>query len=109
MAYDESLAARVEAILSERSDVAGRKMFGGLAFMLSGNMCCCVTDKGLMVSVGPDVYAEALALPHAGPMDPTGRPMRGWVLVDPNGLASRTSLGEWVTRGTEFAATLPAK
>ena len=70
MAYDESLAAQVKEILSERSDVAERKMFGGLAFMLSGNMCCCVTDKGLMVRVGPDVYAEALALTTRRPDGP---------------------------------------
>ncbi|MCZ0952106.1 MAG: TfoX/Sxy family protein, partial [Rhodospirillaceae bacterium] len=66
MAYDEALAARVKEILSARSDIAERKMFGGLAFMLAGNMCCCVTDRGLMVRVGPEGYEEALALPHAG-------------------------------------------
>ncbi|CAI8030102.1 hypothetical protein GBAR_LOCUS17062 [Geodia barretti] len=109
MAYDESLAARVEAILSERSDVAARKMFGGLAFMLSGNMCCCVTDKGLMVRVGTEDYAAALTLPHAGLMDVTGRPMRGWVLVEPAGLASGAGLREWVERGADYAATLSPK
>ena len=109
MAYDEALAARVNEILSEHSDIAERKMFGGLAFMLAGNMCCCVTDKGLMVRVGPEGYAEALTLPHAGVMDLTGRPMRGWVLVQPAGLESRAGLTEWVSRGAEFAATLPPK
>ena len=109
MAYDEALAARVNEILSERPDIAERKMFGGLAFMLAGNMCCCVTDQGLMVRVGPEGYAEALTLPHAGVMDLTGRPMRGWVLVQPAGLESRAGLTEWVSRGAAFATTLPAK
>lgn len=109
MAYDESLAARVTGILSHRADIAERRMFGGLSYMLAGNMCCCVTDRGLMVRVGPEGYDEALALPHAGPMDMTGRPMRGWVLVEPKGLISDNSLNGWVTRGAAFAATLPAK
>ena len=109
MAYDESLAARVKEILSEHPDIAERNMFGGLAFMLAGNMACCATDRSLMVRVEPDGYAEALALPHSGVMDITGRPMRGWVLVEPAGLESRASLAEWVERGTTFAATLPTK
>ena len=109
MAYDESLAARVKEILSEYPEIADRKMFGGLAFMLAGNMCCCVTDKGLMVRVGPESYEAALTLPHAGVMDTTGRPMRGWVLVQPAGLETDAGLNRWVGRGAEFAATLPAK
>lgn len=109
MAYDESLAARVKEILSELPDVTERKMFGGLAFMLAGNMCCCVTDRGLIIRVGPEGYQKALALPHAGAMDMTGRSMRGWVLVEPAGLQSRSSLTGWVSRGADFAATLPAK
>lgn len=109
MSYDGALAARVKEILSEHCDIVERKMFGGLAFMLAENMCCCVTDRGLMVRVGPEGYAEALTLPHAGVMDITGRPMRGWALVQPAGLESRASLAEWVERGAAFAATLPAK
>ena len=109
MAYDEALAARVRESLPIRTDLAERKMFGGLAFMLAGNMCCCVTDKGLMVRVGPEGYEEALALPHTGVMDMTGRPMRGWVLVQPAGLESEASLNQWVARDAEFAGTLPAK
>lgn len=109
MAYDEALAARVKEILSKRFDITERKMFGGLAFMLAGNMCCCVTDKGLIVRVGPEGYAEALALPHAGVMDLSGRPMRGWVLVQPAGLKSDADLNRWLGRSVEYAATLPAK
>ena len=77
MAYDESVAVRVRASLAGRSSINERKMFGGLAFVLSGNMCCCVTKHGLMVRVGPDAYEDALAKPHTGVMDLTGRPMRG--------------------------------
>ena len=109
MAYDERLAERVREALAIRSGVSERKMFGGLAFMLDGNMCCCVTDRGLMVRVGRDAYADALELPHAGPMDLTGRPMRGWVLVESDGVASDAGLAEWAARGAEFAATLPPK
>ena len=109
MAYDESLAARVKELLSEHPDIAERMMFGGLAFMLAGNLCCCVTDRGLMVRVGPEDYADALTLPHAGVMDITGRPMRGWVLVEPAGLETDASLKTWVFRGAGFAATLPPK
>lgn len=109
MAYDETLAARVRADLAERAEIAERRMFGGLAFMMSGNMCCCVTEHGLMVRVGPDAYQDALAQPHAGLMDLTGRPMRGWVLVQPAGLESDGDLSRWVAQGADFAATLPAK
>ena len=109
MAYDETLATRIRAELQTRAAVAERKMFGGLAFMIGGNMCCCVTDQGLMVRVGVDDYEDALAQPHAGLMDLTGRPMKGWVLVAPEGVASDAGVVEWVTQGAEFAATLPAK
>ena len=109
MAYDETLAARVRVGLAAHPAIAERKMFGGLAFMLGGNMCCCVTDRGLMVRVGPDAYEDALTQPHAGLMDMTGHPMRGWVLVQPAGLESEAGLSQWVAQGADFAATLPPK
>lgn len=111
MAYDENLAGQIRRILhnSAGAAITERKMFGGLAFMRRGNMCCCLTDKGLMVRVGTDAYADALAHPHAGLMDLTGRPMRGWVLVAPAGLTTAADLGTWVSRGAAFAATLPPK
>ena len=109
MAYDEMLAGRVRGSLTGRSGIDERRMFGGLAFMLDGNMCCCVTEHGLMVRVGLDAYEDALAQPHAGVMDMTGRPMRGWVLVEFEGLASDASLAQWVAQGADFAATLPPK
>lgn len=109
MAYDETLADGIRTDLSRRPDVNERKMFGGLAFMLSGNMCCCVTEHGLMVRVGPDAYEDALSQPHAGLMDLTGRPMKGWVLVSFAGLESESGLSQWVKLGADFAAALPAK
>ena len=109
MAYDEVLADRIDANLSRPSDVTERKMFGGLAFMLDGNMCHCVTELGLVVRVGTNAYENALAQPHAGLMDLTGRPMKGWVLIDFAGLESETRLSQWIKRSADFAAALPAK
>ena len=111
MPYDEALARRIRRILHARPGIAlsGRKMFGGIAFMLNGNMCCCLTGRGLMVRGGAEACAAALAHPHAGPMDLTGRPMRGWVLVAPAGLSDPADLDAWVSRGAAFAATLPPK
>ena len=109
MAYDETLAERVRGSLAGHTGIDERRMFGGLAFMLGGNMCCCVTEHGLMVRVGPDGYEDALAQPHAGVMDLTGRPMRGWVLVQMEGVEPDDALVQWVARGAEFTRTLPAK
>ena len=109
MAFDETLAQRVRDALSDQPGITERRMFGGLAFMLHGNMCCCVNQSSLMTRVGPDAYTAALAQPHAGLMDLTGRPMPGWVLVAPDGLATDAGLSEWIGRATAFTATLPAK
>ena len=86
MAYDERLAARVRALLGNRTDVTGRRMFGGLTFMIGGNMCCGVNRNELIVRLDPDREHKALAEPHARPMDFTGRPMRGFITVHRDGL-----------------------
>lgn len=109
MSYDENTAERVRRLLSTRSDVVEKKMFGGLCFMVNGGMCCGLTSAALMVRVGPDRYEEALAQPHARSMDFTGRPLAGMVYVDPAGYRSDTALARWVKRGVEFVSTLPAK
>jgi TfoX/Sxy family transcriptional regulator of competence genes len=109
MAYDENLAQRVRQALSGQDGVIEKKMFGGLAFMLHGNMSVGVEKDRLMVRVGPDRYDEALARPHARPMDFTGRPMKGFVYVPPAGIQSDAALQEWVQLGAEFALTLPRK
>jgi TfoX/Sxy family transcriptional regulator of competence genes len=107
MAYDESLAARVRSILDGRTGVEERKMFGGLAFLLDGRMFCGIVKEELMVRVGSERYAEALVLPHARPMDFTGRPMTGMVYVASAGLRG-PALDRWVVRGIEGLATTPA-
>ena len=84
-------------------------MFGGLTFMLQGNMCCGVAGDRLMVRVGPEKYDEALAEKHAELMDFTGRPMKGMVFVGSDGLTSDDDLKAWVQRGVDFALSLPAK
>jgi TfoX/Sxy family transcriptional regulator of competence genes len=107
VAYDERLAERVRRALSGREGLSEKKMFGGIAFMLRGNMCCGIVRDDLMVRVGPEGHEEALARPHARPMDFTGRPMKGMVYVGPQGIKSDADLAAWVRRGAEFAATLP--
>lgn len=108
MAYDEQLAARVRALLADRADVSERKMFGGLTFMLRGHMCCGVNGDELIVRLDPEREDEALARPHARPMDLTGRPMRGFITVQPDGLqGSRLNL--WVQEAVARAESLPPK
>ncbi len=109
MAYDEALAARIRAAFEGQPGVAEKRMFGGVAFMLGGNMACGVTSDELMVRVGPDNYEDALSRPHARPMDFTGRPMRGMVYVSRPGFESDQDLGAWVESGAAFARSLPAK
>ena len=109
MAYDEGLAQRVREALDERTDVTEKKMFGGLAFLLGGNMCAGIVGEELMVRVGPDAYEEALAAPHARQMDFTGRSMKGMIYVGCEGLESDADLQGWVARGVRFAGSLPPK
>ena len=109
MAYDEELALRVRQSLGEQEDVVERKMFGGLCFMVGGNMLGGVMGDEIIVRVGADSYEDALKIPHAREMDFTGRPMRGFVVVSPDGVASDESLADWVNRGLRFASSLPPK
>jgi TfoX/Sxy family transcriptional regulator of competence genes len=108
MSYDEKTAERIRKVLAKRDDVGERKMFGGLCFMVNDRMCVGLTSEALMVRVGPDAHEDAMAQPHARPMDFTGRVMRGFVFVDPPGFASPASLARWVKRGVDFALTAPA-
>jgi len=84
-------------------------MFGGLSFLLRGNMCCGVVRDDLVVRVGPEEHDKALAEAHARPMDFTGRPLKGLVYVGPGGYGSDEALADWVARGVRFATSLPAK
>jgi TfoX/Sxy family transcriptional regulator of competence genes len=109
MPFDEGLAERVRELVGQSAGLSERKMFGGLCFMLQGNMSFGVVGSELMVRVGPDSYAEALALPHAREMDFTGRSMRGMVFVSEDGISEDEDLGDWLQRGIAFAGSLPAK
>ena len=109
MTYDGGLAHRVRELLARRAETTEVEMFGGLGFLIEGNMCCGVVDDSLVARVGPDAYEDALAEPHARPFDFTGREMRGWVFVDHPGLASEESLDAWVDRTVAFVETLPPK
>lgn len=109
MAYDEGLAQRIREVLEHEPGVTEKKMFGGLAFLIGGHMVCGPERERLMVRVGPEAHAEALARPHARPMDFTGRPMKGFVYVDPEGYAEDEDLATWIGLGLSFVRTLPAK
>jgi len=109
MAYDEAVAERVRGALGNTPGVVEKRMFGGVAFMVRGNMCCGVIGDRLMLRVGPKAYEAALARPHAKTMDFTGRPMKGLVYVEPAGFASPRDLKKWIERAMEFALSLPAK
>jgi hypothetical protein len=109
MAYDEGVAQRIREALAERPDIVEKKMFGGIAFMLAGNMCCGVVGDTLMARVGPARYAEALARPHTREMDFTGRSLKGFVYVAPEGFEADEDLRSWVRLCEEFAGSLPAK
>lgn len=109
MAYNEELALRVRQALGQQDGVTERKMFGGLCFMAHGNMLGGVMDDEIIVRVGADRYEDALKQPYAREMDFTGRPMRGFVVVALEGIASDEDLNEWVQRGVRFATSLPPK
>ena len=108
MSYDEKAAERVRKALAGRRGVTEKKMFGGMAFMLNGAMCCGVLKDDLVVRVGAARNAGALAQPHARPMDFTGRPMAGFVYVAPAGYQSGAALDKWIGWGAEHAAIAAA-
>ena len=108
MAYDEALAERVRAIMA-RDGLSERKMFGGLCFMLNGNMVAGVEQRGLMLRVGPERFDAALAKPGARPMDFTGRPMVGFVYVARSACETDADLKSWLDEALGFVETLPSK
>ena len=109
MAYDELLADRVREVLAPHDGTSERKMFGGIAFMLDGNMAVGIRGDELMVRVDKDHYDATLTEPHVGVMDFTGRPMRGFVVVAAEGIAEDDDLAAWVDRGMDLAGSLPPK
>ena len=109
MAYDEGLATRVREVLAERPGLAEQPMFGGLAFLVHGNMACGVRGEDLIVRVTADTAETAMGELGVRPFDLTGRPMKGWLLVDPAGCAEDEDLRRWVWRGIGYARSLPPK
>jgi TfoX N-terminal domain len=109
MAYSEALAERVRRALARRKGVEEKKMFGGVGFLLNGNMCVGVWRESLIVRLDPAQADRALAEPHTKEFDITGRPMKGWLLVAPEGLREDGQLRTWVGRAADFVRTLPAK
>jgi TfoX/Sxy family transcriptional regulator of competence genes len=109
MSYDEQLASRVCQALDGRRDVAEKKMFGGVCFMVDGAMCCGVLKSDLIVRVGAAHHAEALAQPHTRPFDFTGRPAKGMVYVSPAGTGSDAALAGWIERAVAAAREAPPK
>jgi TfoX/Sxy family transcriptional regulator of competence genes len=109
MAYDEELAARVKEILEESVALSERKMFGGIAYMVHGDMCCGVIKDDLMLRLDPEVAQQALSDQNVRPMDFTGRPMKGFVFVSSKGTATEARLRRHVQSALAFVETLPPK
>jgi TfoX/Sxy family transcriptional regulator of competence genes len=109
LAYDEELAERVRDLLSARSDFSERKMFGGIAFMVAGNMACGVLGEDLIVRLGDEEAEKALGEDGVRPFDFTGRPMKTTVYVSPERTSDDVGLADWVEAGADHAASLPPK
>jgi hypothetical protein len=109
MAYDESLAERLRAELGTLPGLTEKKMFGGICCLIGGNMACGIIGDSLIVRVGAEQHAAALAQPGARVFDFSGKPMTGWVMVAPAGYATADDLARWVKLGVAFAGSLPAK
>jgi TfoX/Sxy family transcriptional regulator of competence genes len=109
MAYNQVLAQRLRAETGAYPGLVEKKMFGGIGILVNGNMACGVHAENLIVRVGPGSYEKALARPHTRPFDMTGKPMSGWIEVEPAGYAADEDLRDWVQQGVTFALTLPPK
>jgi TfoX/Sxy family transcriptional regulator of competence genes len=110
MAYDEDLANRIRELLAGEAAITEKKMFGGLAFLLHGNMSVAAAGHGgLLVRIDPADTDDCLAHPHTALMEMGGRTMNGWLRVAPEGLKTKRELAAWVERGVAFAKTLPPK
>ena len=110
MSYDEALAERIRGLLAGQDDVAEKKMFGGLAFLISGHLSVSASrEGGLLLRCEPSETADLVERPHAGTFVMRGRAMEGWLRVAPEGVQTDEELGEWVTRGVDYARSLPPK
>lgn len=109
MPYNEPLAERTHRQLARRENVEEKKMFGGIALLLNGNVCVGVWKNSLIARVGPEQYPDALKESFVSEFDITGRAMSGWVMVAPEGIEDDDQLQEWIGRAMKFVETLPAK
>jgi TfoX/Sxy family transcriptional regulator of competence genes len=109
MAYDETLAARIRDALARKKNVEEKKMFGGVGFLLNGNMLVGVWKDSLIARLGPEQGDEALLEPHVKVFDITGKPMKNWILVEPEGIVEDNQLKDWIQRALKFVGKLPAK
>ncbi len=109
MPYSEKIAERLRAVYEDVPKVVEKKMFGGIAFMVKGHMSCGVVKETLMVRVGPDNYEKALKRAHTREMDFTGKPLTGFIYVDPLGFKTKKQLQSWVKLSLSFVSQLPPK
>ena len=109
MPYEELTAERIREVLARRPGFVEKKMFGGVGFMLNGNMCCGVWKKFLILRIGPDAYDETLDKDNVAEFDITGRPMKGWVMVTPEGFDQPEALRGWINQAISFVQSLPKK
>ena len=109
MVYKEEIETRIKKIVSDWKNAEDKKMFGGICHLLNGNMFCGVYKDFLILRLGPDKAGDALKLPHVRPFDITGRPMKGWVMVEEVGFKSDNDLKRWLDQTRRFVSTLPSK
>lgn len=109
MPYDEILAVKVRQLLGRRKNLVEKKMFGGVGFLLDGNICCGVWKEFLILRLGPDAARQVLCEEHTRPFDITGKPMRGWAMVEPAGWRDAARFRRWIAWAVEFTELLPAK
>jgi len=109
MAYDETLAARIRAVLARKRNIEEKKMFGGICFLLNGNMLVGVWKEFLIARLGPDQGDEALLEPNVRKMNITGKPMKGWIMVEPEGVEDDSAVNDWIRRAMKFVGKLPEK
>jgi hypothetical protein len=109
MAFNQQLAQRIRDETKTLLGLCEKKMFGGIGFLIQGNMACGVHGDGLIVRTGVENYQAALSRPHTRPFDITGKPMSGWIMVDPKGYETESDLQSWVQQGVKFAQSLPPK
>jgi TfoX/Sxy family transcriptional regulator of competence genes len=109
MAYSESLARRIRQVFGPRRGITEKKMFGGVCFLLNGNMCVGIWKTSLIVRLGLEQAAAALEEPNVAEFNITGRPMKDWIMVEPDGLETDEQLTGWIQRAVEFVGGLPVK